>query len=73
MLVSRILLLEIVPNLHNLLTLLVKHQELIFQLIGPNFMQLKSLILKTSFGLKLLIASHRIVQSVQLHFPNSRL
>jgi hypothetical protein len=69
-LMLRVLMLEIIANLHDLLVPLIQLQQLLFKLIVPNLVQHERIALKTAPRLKLFITTHRVEHTVQLHLPN---
>jgi len=73
MLVFPVLALEVVPDLGELLVVLVEAEELLLQLVGPDTVDLEPLMLETAASLELFVAAHGVVHAVQLHLPQTQL
>ena len=72
-LVLGVLLFEVVADSHQLHVPLVEPEQLLLQLVRPDLVQLETLALEAAAGLELLVASHRVVQPLQLHLSHPRL
>ena len=64
---------EVVPDLRELLVLLVAAEELALDLVAPDPVDLELLVLEAAAGLELLVAAHGVVHAVELHLAEPQL